>query len=843
MIALAWKLAIRELRGGLRGFYVLLTCLALGVAAIAAIGTVRSAIENGLERESATILGGDAEMEFAYRFATEAERAWMEDQAIDVSEIVDFRSMVSAGEGEERRTGLVQVKGVDESYPLLGQVEIEGGGVLREALETRDDLPGMVAHGLLLDRLGLEPGDVVTLGIQRFRIAGRMISEPDSSASGFTLGPRVIVRRADLKESGLLSEGSLFDSEYRLSLPPDADLGALRDAARAAFGDDGMQWRDRRNATPSLQRFVDRLGSFLVLIGLAGLAVGGVGVGAAVRGHLDGKKPTIATLRTLGADGNTVFLVYLFQVGIVSALGIALGLILGASAPLIAAPLIESRLPMPAAFALYPRPLIEAAVYGGLTALIFTLWPLARARDIRAAELFRQIETEPRWPAPVFIAAILGLTGLLIALAVRLSGDPELALMTVGGVIFALALLFLTALGFRRFVRSVGRSRMVERRPALRWALASLGGPSGETAAVVLSLGLGLAVLAGIGQIDYNMRHLVASELPERAPAFFFVDIQDDQLPGFVAKAEAEAGVERVETAPMLRGVITRINGVNAREAVGHGHWALSGDRGVTYAATPPPSTTLTEGTWWPEDYSGAPVMSFAEEEARELGLKLGDEVTVNVLGRDLTATITSLRNVDFRSMGINFLMIVNPAALAGAPHSNIATVYAEPGSEASFLRAVTEDAPNITAISVREAVNQASDALRSISAATRWGAGATLLTGIIVLIGAAATGQRARIYESAVLKTLGATRAHVLASFALRSALVGLAAGTVAALAGLGAGWWVTTRVLEADYVFAPGSAVLIVTIGALASLLAGLAFALRPLRARPARVLRARE
>jgi putative ABC transport system permease protein len=829
-IRVALRLAFRELRGGLRGFYVLLACLALGVAAIAAVGTVRSAIEHGLDRESARLLGGDAEMEFAYRYANEAERAWMAEKALAVSEIVDFRSMVTSvpTDGAEAERGLVQVKAVDTAYPLVGEIRLAGGEPLAEALSPRDGRPGLVAQGILLDRLGLAPGDIVTLGTQEFRIADRIEEEPDTGSGGFTLGPRVIVRLPDLATSGLLSEGSIFNSAYRLRLPADANLAALQGEARDAFADDGLQWKDRRNATPGLQRFVDRLGAFLVLIGLAGLAVGGVGVGSAVRAHLEGKKETIATLRTLGASSDTIFLVYFFQIGLVALLGIALGLILGAGAPLALAPLIESQLPLPTAFALYPRPLAEAAIYGGMTSLIFTLWPLALARDIRAAELFRDIQTRRRWPAPIFIAATLALIAGLIGLATRLSGNPELALTTAAGVLFALALLFLAALGLRALSRLLARSEMTRGRPALRWALAALGGPSGETAPVVLSLGLGLAVLAGIGQIDTNLRHLISSELPARAPAFFFVDIQNDQLPGFLETAYAVPGVERVETAPMLRGVITRINGVPAREAVGRGHWALSGDRGITYAATPPEGTVITEGAWWPEDYTGEPRMSFAEEEGRELGLKLGDKVTVNVLGRDLTATITSFRRVEFRSMGINFLMIVNPAALAGAPHTHIATVYADQAAEAPLLRAVTEGAPNLTAIGVRDAVDQASDAMRSISAATRWGASATLLTGLIVLIGAAASGQRARIYESAVLKTLGATRARVLASFALRSALIGAAAGMVAILAGAVAGWWVTTRVTEASYTFAPLSALGIVVGGALASLLAGLAFAL---------------
>ena len=842
MIVTAARLALRELRGGLAGFYVLLACLALGVAAIAAVGTVRFAIEGGLRREAAVILGGDAEMEFTYRFASDAERTWMAERASELSEIVDFRSMVTTDTAEPERA-LVQVKAVDGAYPLYGRVTLEGGGALGDALAEKDGLPGLVAQGVLLDRLGVHPGDVLRLGAQRFRVADRLAVEPDGASAGFGLGPRVILRRDALAPSGLLSEGSIFNSAYRLRLPPGADLPALRAEAMANFADTGLQWRDRRNGAPGIDRFVDRLGAFLVLIGLAGLAVGGVGVSAAVRAHLDGKTETIATLKTLGASGNMIFAVYLIEIGLVSALGVVLGLLLGAGAPILAAPLIEARLPVPAAFGLYERPLAEAALYGGLTALIFALWPLARARDIRAADLFRDLTTtRRRWPKPVFLGLIGLLVAALVGIATRLSGATKLALGASAGVIGALVLLALAALGLSALCRRLARGSLPRGRPALRWALGALGGPSGETASVVMSLGLGLAVLAAIGQIDTNLRALVTAELPERAPAYFFVDIQNDRLPDFLRIAAAQPGVAEVETAPMLRGVITRINDRPAREVAG-GHWALSGDRGVSYAAAPPSGTRLTEGQWWAQDYAGPPLMSFAAKEGAELGLKLGDRITVNILGRDLTATIASFREVEFRDMGINFLMVVDPSALAGAPHTHIATVYADPAAEAPLLRAVAAADPNVTAIGVRAAIGQVAEALRGVSAAARWGASATLLTGVIVLIGAAAAGERRRIYEAAVLKTLGASRARILASFALRSALIGAAAGMVAIVAGGIAGWWVTTEIMEARYQFAAGSALGIVAGGALASLLAGLAFALRPLAAPPARVLRARE
>jgi putative ABC transport system permease protein len=839
----AWRIALRELRGGLSGFRIFLACLALGVAAIAAVGSVRAAIEAGLAREAAAILGGDARIEFAYRFADADERAWLEAEAAEVSEVVEFRSMaVIPREGAAEERALVQVKGIDGAYPLYGTVRLTGAESLDAALAPQGSVPGLAAPPILLDRYGLAIGDRLRLGEKEFRLAARLDFVPDGAASAFSFGPEIIVRRADLAGTGLLAEGTLFETEYRLRLPPGADPDAVRARAEARFADVGLQWRDRRGGVPGVSRFVDRLAAFLVLMGLAGLAVGGIGVSAAVRAYLEGKTDTIATLKTLGATGRTIFAIYLAQIGLLALLGIAIGLAAGAAIPAIAGPLLAARLPVPAEFTLYPAPLAEAAFYGLLTAFIFTIWPLARARDTRAAALFRDLTAAARpWPRRGYVAAVAGLGVLLVAAATLLTAT-ELALWTAAGVVGALALLLAAARGVRATAARLARAPLARGRPALRLALGAVAGPSGETASVVLSLGLGLGVLAAVGQIDANLRNLITAELPERAPAYFFVDIQNDQLAGFLERARSQPGVSEVETAPMLRGVITRINGRPAREVAGE-HWVLRGDRGVTYAATPPGGTVITAGEWWPEDHEGAPQMSFAAEEAEELGLSLGDAVTVNILGRDLTATITSLREVEFESMGISFVMTVNPAALAGAPHTHIATVYATPDAEAPLLRSVAGAYPNVTAVGVRNAIEQVADALDDISAATRWGASVTLATGLIVLVGAAAAGVRRRVFEAAVLKTLGAARARILASFALRSAMLGLAAGAVAIVAGGVAGWAVTRFVMETEFRFEPVSAVVVVAGGALLSLLAGLAFAWAPLAARPARVLRARD
>ncbi|HID07229.1 MAG TPA: FtsX-like permease family protein, partial [Armatimonadetes bacterium] len=308
------------------------------------------------------------------------------------------------------------------------------------------------------------------------------------------------------------------------------------------------------------------------------------------------------------------------------------------------------------------------------------------------------------------------------------------------------------------------------------------------------------------------------------------------------ARIEGDPGVSRMDAAPMLRGVITKINDQPAREVAGD-HWVLNGDRGLTYSEELPARTTLVEGEWWAADYAGPALISFGAEEAEEMGLELGDTLAINILGRDITGTIASFREVDFSRAGMGFVLSMNPAALRGAPHSFIATIYADQKAEAAILRDLSAAHSNITVISVRNAIDRVTGIMGQIAAAITYGALATLVTGFVVLIGAAAAGERARSYEAALLKTLGAPRGLVLANFALRSAILGAAAGIMAVAAGGLAGWAVTTFVMEQDFKFEPVSAIAIVTGGVLVTLLAGLAFAWRPLAMRPAQVLRARE
>ncbi len=843
MSTVAWTIARRELRGGLRGFWVFLACLALGVGAIAAVGSVRGAIEDGLAREGATLLGGDAELRFVYRFATEDERDLIEAAATDVSEVVDFRSMAVVGKGESSERSVTQVKGVDNAYPLVGTVGLEPAIALEDALAERDGLPGAVMEPILAQRLDLAIGDTFRLGVQEFRLNAHLTREPDGLGANFGFGPRTMVRTEALANAELLGPGTLYEVNYRMLLPG-ANLDAARAQVAQAFEGAGARWRDSRNAAPQIRNVIERVSSFLVLVGIAGLAVGGVGVSAAVRTYLDSKSRVIATLKTIGADNRSIFAVYFLQIGVLTALGLVLGLAIGAVVPFAVAPLVADQVPVDLVVGLQPRALVEAAIYGAMTALIFTLWPLARTEEVRAAAIFRGMgEVKARWPRWPYLVTTLGLVGLLVLLTAWFAAVPQLAYATAAGVIGALAVLTGAALLVRLLARRLARARALRGRTALRMAMGAIGNPREGATAVILSLGLGLTVLAAVGQVDSNLQRAISLDLPDRAPSYFFLDIQNDQLEGFLDRLDRDDDVDRVETAPMLRGVVTALNGIPAEEHPQSGHWVLRGDRGVTYSATKPEGTTLIEGEWWPEDYSGPPLVSFGAEQAGELGLGVGDSVTVNILGRDITAEIANLREVDFSTGGIGFVMALSPEPLRAAPHTHIATVYALEAAEGAILRDLSNAYPNITAIRVREAAERVTEALSTMATATRYAALATLLTGFVVLIGAAAAGERARVFEAAVMKTLGAPRERILASFALRAALMGAAAGLVALGAAALAAWGVMRFVMESSYQFEPVSAIGIVLGGIIATLLAGLAFALRPLAVRPAQTLRAQD
>jgi putative ABC transport system permease protein len=810
----AARLARRELRGGLKGFRIFLACLALGVGAIAAVQSVADGIRRSIAEDGQAILGGDVELHRLYQPATTEERAQFE-AAGRVSEVVETRGMARSPRDEA--TTLVELKAVDGAYPLYGRMELEGGGDLQAALAPRDGVWGAVADPDVAARLSLATGDTIAVGDAVLQLRGTIAREPDKAGSGFSIGPRLMIARGALDASGLIQPGSMLSYDYRLALPAGSDVRAAADGFKDQLQDGTWRVRDDRDAAPGLRRTIDQLTMYLTLVGLTALLVGGAGVGNAVRAWLDARLATIATLKCLGAPGRLIFQTYLLQVLVLSALGIAIGLAIGATAPSAVAALIQGLLPVEARIGVYPGALLLAAGFGLLTSLTFSLWPLARAARIPAAALFRDL-VAPRHarPAAPFIIAT-GLCALALAgLAIATAADPTLAAIFVAGAVAAILLFTGTALGVMALSRRAPRSR----RPGLRLALANLHRPGAPTPQIVLSLGRGLTVLAAIALIQGNMDRQIRDRVPDQAPSFFFVDVQKSQKDQFDALIQGTPGAADLAEVPSLRGRITAVNGVPADKAVvnqGKSSW-LRGDRGVTYAAAMPPKDKLLQGQWWPADYDGPPQISVYKDIAEAFGLKPGDRMTLNVLGRDIEAEVANIRDIDWSTLGINFTLVMSPKPLSAAPHTWLATVRVPAAGELALQKAVTGAFPNVTTVRLRDALETVNALLSQIGTAVRSTAGVTLLAGALVLAGAVVAGHRRRIYDAVVLKVLGATRSDILRAFLIEYGLLGLLTAVIACALGSVAAWGVLTFVMEIDWTFLPltllGTAALCVAI-----------------------------
>ena len=797
-LGLAVRLARRELRGGLKGFRIFLVSLALGVAAIAGIGSLAAAMRAGLVENAQALLGGDVEVGLLGRGLDAEEVAYLGAHSLAVSRVREMRALARAP-ARERRT-LVELKGIAANYPLYGAVALNPTMALAAALGPREGRLGAVAEPFLLERLGLRLGDAVRVGKELFEIRAVLEREPDRLASAFSLGPRLMVSEAGFDATGLVRVGSLIRHKYRAALAPGENIASWRADLMRAFPENAWRLRDRRDSQPSVRRFVDRFAVFLELIGITALLVGGIGVGNAVRNYLAGKTETIAILKGLGAPGAVIFRIYFAEIGVLCLTGVVAGLALGALVPPLATALLADALPVPTSGGLYPGPLLLAAAFGVLVAFVFAIWPLARAREVPAASLFRDIVAPTRrLPRARYLVAAGGGALALALLAVFAGGQAYIAAWFVLGAVGALLAFRLAAAGLVAAVRALGRPR----RAGLRLALSNICRPGAPTAGIVVSLGVGLSLLVAVVLIDANLERQVAERIPDVAPAFFFIDIQPDQAEAFDAVVSGVVGAGAVERVPMLRGRIAAINGVAIDTAaeVHDAHWATHREIGLSYAAATPPRTRLLAGTWWPEDYAGPPLISLDAEVAQGLGLGLGDRLTLNVLGREITGSIANLRHIDWMDIGINFVVVFSPGVLEGAPQSHLATARAAPADEAALFRAVTDRFDNVSPIRVRDVVDAVARALGQIATAARAAAGVTLAAGLLVLAGAVASGHRRRVYDAVILKVLGATRGTVLKAYLLEFALVGLVAGLIAAAVGTLAAWVVVTRVMHAEW------------------------------------------
>ena len=811
---LALRLAWREMRGDFRsgflGFRVFLACLALGVAGIAGVGSVSAALKSGLAVNAARMLGGDLEFNLPQRDPPAAATAWMARQG-RVSTVISLRGMVRRM--DETTPVLVAVKAVDDAYPLYGAVAITGAPDLSAALSLRDGVPGIAAAPPVLSRLGLHLGETVRLGTGVFQVRAVLNSVPEQSGM-FEIGQPVLISRPGLRTSGLDLPGTLATHSWRVRLGDPGRARAVLAAANQTFP--GLDWQAREAATasPMLTSFIDQTQTLLVLVGLAALLLGGIGVAQAIAAHLARRRATIAVLKCLGASSRLVMTVYFGEVMAIALIGVVAGLGLGALAPLALVTTLGDRLPIPIDAGLYPAALGFAGGCGLLVAIAGLLWSLSGIREISAAAQLRGIlAPPPRWAARLWVTLPLG---ALAGWVLWGSGAPLLALQSGGGIV--VALLFFLGLGvaITRLARLVSRGMATTKPLALRLGVGNLHRPGAATPAAVLALGLGLTVLIAITHIDDNLEHLMQDAIPAHAPSLFFIDIQPDQASRFEALARRTPGVADFAMVPSLRTRVARLNGVPLDQLTLEPatRRVIDGDRGLTYAGRLPAGSEVVAGQWWPVDYRGPPLLSLDAGLARDLHLKIGDSMTLNVAGREITATIANTRHINWSSLGINFFIVMAPGTLEPAPQTHIATVRTQDeAAEERIEQTITSHFPNVSTVPIAAALAKVAAVLSGLSLGIRAIAALLLTAGLLVLAGVEAAARERRIADAGLLQILGAERRLLANSYLIEYGALGLIVAIVATLMGSLAAWFVVVKIMQIPWAM-PGITVYLIPV-----------------------------
>lgn len=828
----AWQIARRDLNARFKGLRLLLVCLFLGTAALAAIGTLTGAIERELANRGQEFLGGDLEVEVWQRDLTDDERS-----ALTAYGTISGGTRMQAMANTGNMAAPVELKAVDGNWPLYGVL------TLKDGRQVGAPGPGQawVAQGAM-DRLGIKLGDSFRLGSESVIAAGVIDNEPDRLSEGFQLGPTIIVEEILPARAGLVAPGSLYQTKYRLAFAGQQDPAQVQEALEAQFPEAGFDYRTRDRASPGADRFVGRMGEFLTLVGLAALVIAGIGIGGGVASYLEARRSSIATLKVLGASSADIARIYAMQIGAAALVGTLAGLVVGVAITPLLGMALQDLLPVESGLIIEPGALILAASFGLLVALVFAATPLIRARSFPAMALMRAraaplAHDRQAWP---WVAGGLIAISLLV---LTTSNNPGLAAMFMGGAAATFAFLTLLGLGIERLTAALPRPA----NPLLRNALANLHRPGSATSALVTALGFGLAAFVLLATIQSAIDGNIARSVPDQAPDYFVLDIPRDRAQDFTALVEAEDPAARIRMLPTLRGAILAYGPrdgmvrVSELEEIPEGAWPLRGERGLTYSDTLPEGSHLIEGQWWDANYTGEPLVSVDAEFARAIDLKIGDYITIGVLGVERSARVASLRELDWENMGFNFVLVFSRNALEDAPHNLTATIELSGNAPtAALLQKLVRELPSSSVIEIGQVLGEARTILNQVGLATFAAASVAVLAGLAVLLGAIAAARAARTYDTVVLRVLGASRRQVMIMQLAEYGLLAVLLAIVALALGTSLGWLVITQLFEFDWL--PDWGVVLAVLAAGLALIIGFAMAgsLPLLKAKPARALR---
>jgi putative ABC transport system permease protein len=895
MTGFAWQMAWRETRAAWRHFLYFFVCIALGVGALVGIALFSTNVERAVTREARGLMGGDIEIRLSRSMSEKGEAVLgsLTDRGIAVLHISELVGMAAATTGKPTlRTQLVEMKAVEPGYPFYGNLQFEPGRPLMELLSpspclkprTSNSTPGRSRHSSLLTphetcygavvqqslliRLGLSVGDRFKVGQAAFLITGVLRKEPDRVAGPFNLGPRVMISREGLAAAELIKPGSRVRERYLVKLPPALQAQPLLYELRGRLAGESARVTSYRDAQPQLKQFLDQLTRYLGLVGLTALFIGGIGVATTIHAFIREKLQTIAILKTVGAESGTVIGTYLLQALLLGTIGSMAGVVLGAGLQHALPPLVTglfgadlmTQLDFSGAFGLSSfLPMLKGIALGILTTLLFTLWPLLGIREIGPASIFRRdmqaVEAARTWRQELGLSdrvrmlTALGIAAGLAGLAIWQAGNWRIGLLFVGALAVAVIFLTLSASLLVRAIKTIPGPRSV----AVRHAIGNLHRPGSQAVGVMVSVGIGVMVIVAVSLLEQTLVNQVGESRPVDSPSFFFIDIQPDQREALLRLLRERTQDPSPETTPLVRSRLHALNGrpvataeeterPSDRQRDRRKNWYLTREYVLTFLQDLPRDNTVIKGEWWkPGQVFSRSLVSIEEDAAKNLGVNLGATIEFEIQGTIVSAEVSSIRKVEWGNFSTNFYMIFSPGALEGAPFTYVATVRVLPEQEVPLQQAVVAAFPNVTAINIGDVLDSFARILDRLALAIRAIAVFCILAGSLVMAAALAATRYRRLYESVVLKALGATRGLIARSFAVEYALLGAAAGLIGtALASL-LSWAVLRFILEdATWTLQPDilAAGFILTV--LLSLLVGFLSTFRLLGQRPLAVLR---
>ncbi len=897
MILFPLSMAWRETRAAWRHFLYFFICIALGVGSLVGVALFAANVEQAVTREARGLMGGDLEIRLSRPMSEKgltvlrslATRGIVTTHA---SELVAMAAGMDSG-----LTQIVELKAVEAGYPFYGTLKLDpdrplsellslsGSSCERVADSSRSPHPspltphgpcyGAVVQESLLIRMGLSVGDRLKIGQATFTITGLIRKEPDRIANAFSLGPRVMISRDGLAAADLLKPGSRVRERYLLRVPPAMMAQPLVYELRGRLAGESARVTTYRDAQPQLKQFLDQLTRYLGLIGLTALFVGGIGVATTVQAFVREKLHTIAILKTLGADSSTVVRTYLLQAILLGAVGSLAGAALGIGLqgmlpPLLSGSFASNLLDQIEFTTTLSRasllPFLKGIALGILTTLLFTLWPLLGVREIRPALIFRREVTARStqasagaawWPVwkhalqqydRVRVLTAVEIAIGLAALSIWQAGSWRVGFLFLGALATAVTVLLLAALLLIHSLKLVPSPRSL----AVRHAVGNLYRPGSQAAGLMVSVGIGVMVIVAVSLIERSLVHQIGESRPTEAPTFFFIDIQPDQKDAFQHLIRDRTGGRSPEVIPLVRSRLHAINGQAARAAEegvqegeqkreGRKNWYLTREYVLTFLPQVPKDNVIIKGTWWqPGETPSKAFVSIEEEAARNLGVDLGSSVEFEIQGATVSAEVRSIRKVEWGNFSTNFYMILSPGSLEGAPFTYVGTVRVAPEEEVPLQQAVVAAFPNVTAINIGDVLDSFARILERLSLAIRAVAVFCILSGAIVMAAALASTRYRRLYESVILKALGATRGLIARSFAVEYALVGAAAGFIGIVLSGVLSWAILHFILDIPWTFQPDILATGFALTVLLAVAAGFLSTFRILDQRPLGVLR---